>query len=116
MWSHCLSHLRGISDSGEPMCNDQHRPTLHGPVNCLLYQMLTLCIKSTCSLGREGKEEGREGGGKEEGRKRGGKEEGGRRRGGREGGGRGKRKRGEGRGEGRKEMRGGGGEEGDSIS
>ena len=40
------------------MCNDQHRPTLHGPVNCFLYQMLTLCIKSTCSLGGGRKEDG----------------------------------------------------------
>jgi len=30
--------------------NDQHSPTLHGSVNCLLYKMLTLCIKSTCGL------------------------------------------------------------------
>ena len=33
------------------MSNDQHSPALHGSVNCLLYEMLTLRIKSTCGLG-----------------------------------------------------------------
>ena len=47
-------HLRGIFDGGESVCDDQHSAALHGPVDGLLHQVLTLSIQGTRCLQSQG--------------------------------------------------------------